>query len=63
MLLKSIGFDAMARDVLSETEDKRIALYVAIILKQSPDHLKDRVWDALAKAGIIRPGGFWVKGN
>ncbi len=35
-LLLALGFDAMAREVKTETEHDRLARYARIIVKQSP---------------------------
>lgn len=35
-LLAALGFDAMASDVLTETDRNRLARYARIIVKQSP---------------------------
>ena len=47
--LEALGFSAMSQDVLKETDWSRVREYVRLIIKQTPEPLRDRVIRAYRK--------------
>ncbi len=52
-ILGALGFEAMAREVLTETQPERIAQYVGISIKQTRDAAKRK-----EMAGLFRQLGY-----
>lgn len=50
-LLGALGFDAMARDVRTETDPKRLDRYARIARKQAPPELLPRLDALMARSG------------
>jgi hypothetical protein len=57
LLLTGLGFEAMAREVLTENDTDRLRKYAAIVVKNSPPATKDRARALLDKltygAGVV----------
>lgn len=43
-LLKALGFDAMAKDVIGETDTERLTKYARVIVKNSPAEKRQRLF-------------------
>lgn len=44
-LLKALGFDAMAKEVVSENDRARLTKYAAVIIKNSPKESRPRLFE------------------
>ena len=44
-ILKSLGFEAMAKQVVGETDSERLTKYARVIVKNSPASVRDRLFE------------------
>ena len=51
--LSALGFTAMAQDVLSETDQKRLCHYARVILRQLPESQKRAVYSRFAMLRLV----------
>jgi arginyl-tRNA synthetase len=52
LLLKALGFDAMAAGVATESDPERLAKYAKVIVKNSKPAMKARALETLKAFGI-----------
>lgn len=52
-LLNALGFEAMARDVLTETDSGNLARYARIIIKQSPQAARAQLVSSFRQLRVI----------